>query len=281
MGMFYMISLFKMTLENIIQRNIKKIGPMVSLFDAAREMRLSKIGSLLIEEKASFSGIITESDFVRKAIAGELPFDETACSLISSPIIEIDVKKTVNDANHLMHFNGVRHLAVSEKEKIVGLLSVRDIVRHFLEDPEGPLAEMSNIFEPITILMHRDIQTIEETASVKEAAQKMEAKKVGSLVVTSSGVPLGIVTETDLVRRVVGYNLSSVTLPVGVVMNAPIIDIDKSASLREANKIMASKGIRHLLVTEAGKMIGILSVRDIIGMVSIRDLPRFFASSSH
>jgi CBS domain-containing protein len=180
-----------------------------------------------------------------------------------------------------MHFNGVRHLAVSEKGKIIGLLSVRDMVRHFLEDPEGPLAEMSNIFEPITILMHRDIHTIEETASVKEAAQKMEAKKVGSLVVTASGVPLGIVTETDLARRVVGYNMSSVTLPVGVVMNAPIIDIDKSASLREANKIMASKGIRHLLVTEAGKMIGILSVRDIIGMVSIRDLPRFFASSSH
>ncbi|MEK7286413.1 MAG: CBS domain-containing protein [Nitrospirota bacterium] len=243
-------------------------------------MRLSKIGSIFIEERGAFTGIVTESDFVRKAIAGELSFEDTATSLISSPLIEMDIEKSVSDANHLMHFNGIRHLAISEKGKVVGLLSVRDLVRHFLEDPEGPLSDMANIFEPITVLMNANVHMIEETASVKEAAKKMESKKVGSLIVTASGLPMGIVTETDFVRKVVGYNLSSASLPVGVVMNAPILDIDKSASLREANRIMATKGIRHLLVTDAGKIVGILSVRDMIGMVSIRDLPRFFAAKS-
>ncbi|MBI3598457.1 MAG: CBS domain-containing protein [Nitrospirae bacterium] len=269
-----------MSLRKLTQHNIKKVGPMVSLCDAAREMRLCKIGSIFIEEKSHFTGIITETDFVRKAIASDLPFDATACSLISSPLIGIDIDKTARDANHLMYFNGVRHLAVSENEKTVGLLSVRDLVHHFLEDPDGPLTEMANVFEPLTILMHRDIHTIEETASVKTAAIKMEAKKVGSLLVTAGEAPLGIVTETDLVRKVIGYNLPPATLPVGVIMNTPIVDIDKTASLREANQIMASKGIRHLVVTEAGKIIGILSIRDIIGMVSIRDLPRFFAEKS-
>jgi len=276
---FDMILSENMSLRKLTQSNIKKVGPMVSLFDAARAMRLCKIGSIFIEEKSRFTGILTETDFVRKAIASDLPFESTACSLMSSPLIEIDVAKSVTDANHLMHFNGVRHLAVSEKGKIIGVLSVRDLVRHFLEDPDGPLSEMSNIFEPLTVLMHREIHTIEETASIKEAAKKMEAKKVGSLLVTAGGEPFGIVTETDLVRKVIGYNLPPATLPVGVVMNAPIIDIDKTASLREANRIMAAKGIRHIVVSEAGKIIGILSIRDIIGMVSIRDLPRFFAES--
>jgi len=276
-AMFDMISSEKMSLRKLTQGNIKKVGPMVSLSAAAREMRLCKIGSICIEENAQFTGIVTETDFVRKAIASDLPFDATACSLISSPLIEIDINKTARDANHLMYFNGVRHLAVSENKKIVGLLSVRDLVRHFVQDPDGPLTEMANVFEPLTILMHRDIYTIEETASVKEAARKMEAKKVGSLIVTAGGESIGIVTETDLVRKVMGYHLSPTTLPVGVIMNAPIIDIDKTASLREANEIMATKGIRHLIVAEAGKMIGILSIRDIIGMVSIRDLPRFFS----
>ena len=275
-----MIPLIKMSLRTLIQCNIKKVGPITSLLGAAREMRSAKIGSILIEEKSQFIGIVTETDFVRKAIAGGLPFDTTNTAIISSPLIEIDIQKSPRDANHLMHFNGVRHLAISENEKIVGLLSVRDLVRHFLEDPDGPLTEMADIFEPLTILMHRDIHTIEETASVKEAAKKMEAKKVGSLIITSAGESIGIVTETDLVRKVIGYNLSPETLPVGVIMNAPIIDIDKTASLREANRIMATKGIRHLIVTEAGKIVGILSIRDIIGMVSIRDLPRFFSEKS-
>jgi signal-transduction protein with cAMP-binding, CBS, and nucleotidyltransferase domain len=267
-----------MSLRNLIQRNIKKIGAMDSLFDAAREMRLSKIGSIFIEDHThKMSGIITETDFVRRAIAIGLPFDKTPAFAISSPLIEIDIEKSPRDANHLMHFNGVRHLAVSENEKVVGVLSVRDLVHHFLEDPEGPLSEMADIFDPLTILMHRDIHAIEETAFANEAAQKMVAKKIGSLIVTSGGETLGIVTESDLVRKVIGYNLSPETLPVGVIMNAPIIDIDKTASLREANRIMATKGIRHLVVTEAGKTIGILSIRDIIGMVSIRDLPRFFS----
>ena len=269
-----------MSLKNLVQRNIKKISPMVSLSDAAREMRLSKIGSIFIEEKSFFTGIVTESDFVRKAIAGDLSFNDTPCSLVSSALVEIDIEKSVSDANHLMHFNNVRHLAVSEKGVVVGLLSVRALVRHFLDDPEGPLSEMANIFEPITILMNRNIYTVEETTSVREAAKKMESKKVGSLIVTASGVPLGIVTESDFVRKVVGYDLAAGSLPVGVVMNSPIIDIDKGASLREVNKMMATKGIRHIVVTDAGKMVGILSVRDMIGMISIRDLPRFFAAKS-
>lgn len=108
----------------------------------------------------------------------------------------------------------------------------------------------------------------------------MAAKKVGSLIITSAGESIGIVTETDFVRKVVACNLSPETLQVGAIMNTPIIDVDKTASLREANKIMATQGIRHLVVTEAGKIIGILSIRDIIGMVSIRDLPRFFSEKT-
>ncbi len=287
-----------MSLRKLTQYDIKKIGTAVSLFDAAREMQLSKIGSIFIEDNAHFTGIITETDFVRKAIAGGLPLGETSAASIASPLIEIDIEKLPRDANHLMHFNGVRHLAVSERgtspargtssaggtspanEKIVGLLSVRDLVCHFLEDPDGPLTEMTDIFEPLTILMHRDIHTIEKTASVKEAAKKMAAEKIGSLIITSAGEEIGIVTETDFVRKVVGCHLSPETLQVGAIMNAPIIDVDKTASLREANKIMAAQGIRHLVVTEAGKIIGILSIRDIIGMVSIRDLPRFFSEKT-
>jgi CBS domain-containing protein len=269
-----------MSLRKLIRRQIKTLNYVATIVDAARLMRHHKIGAILIEKESKLTGIVTETDLVRKAIANGLGFDSTACLLMSSPLIEIDIEKSVDDANHLMHFNGVRHLAVSEKGQIAGLISVRDLVNHFLEDPEGPLSGMDNIFEPLTILTHRDVHSIPDTASAAEAAQKMDAKKIGSLIVTSEGAPLGIVTETDMVRKIIGYNLSAGTLPVGVVMNSPIIDIPITASLREANRIMATKGVRHLAVTEGGRIIGILSIRDLIGMISIRDLPRFFSTQN-
>jgi len=106
----------------------------------------------------------------------------------------------------------------------------------------------------------------------------MEARKIGSVIVTSHGEPIGIVTETDLVRKVIRYNIRPAALPVGVIMNTPIIEISLSASLRDASRVMAKHHVRHLVVTHAGKIEGIISIRDLIGMFSIRELPRFFAA---
>ncbi len=266
-----------MSLKGLVQRDIKKVDSLASLFDAARLMRRHRIGSVFIEDNEKLSGIVTETDFVRKAIANNLPFDTTACFVMNSPLIEIDIEKTIDDANHLMYFNGVRHLVVTERGQTVGLISVRDLVRHFFENPEGPLARMRDVFEPLTVLTHRNLFTMPDTTPVTEAAKAMDTQKIGSIIITSDGEPAGIITEADLVRKVVAYNTPPATLPVGVIMNAPIIEIPLTASLHEANQMMATQRVRHLVVTDGGKMIGILSIRDLIGMISIRDLPRFFS----
>jgi len=267
-----------MSLRKIVQNLIKTVDPLATLLDVAHVMQHHKIGSVFVKDRNQWAGIITETDLTRKAIANNLDFDTTTCFLMSSSLVEIDIEKSVNDANHLMHFNGVRHLAVSEKGEIVGVISVRDLVRYSLENPDGPLAIMDEIFQPLTVLTHRDLYTAPDTTSVREVAKVMEARKIGSVVVTSCGEPVGIVTETDLVRKVIRYNIRPASLPVGVIMNTPIIDIPISASLRDASRIMAKHRVRHLVVTHAGKMVGIISIRDLIGMFSIRDLPRFFAA---
>ena len=58
-------------------------------------------------------------------------------------------------------------------------------------------------------------------------------------------------------------------------MNHPVIDIDINRTIHDASELMAEKGIRHLAVTEIHKIVGILSVRDLIRMISVRDRPRF------
>jgi signal-transduction protein with cAMP-binding, CBS, and nucleotidyltransferase domain len=267
-----------MSLKQIIHREIKKIGPTTSIEDAAKMMRHYKIGSLFIEENGELTGIVTESDLVRKAVTQNIPFFTPARIVMNAPLIEIDINKSVMEANHLMHMNGIRHLAVSEKGKIVGMISVRDLVRHFSSDRESPLHAMSDIIQPLTVLIHREIQTIEASAPCRDAAKKMDERKIGSIIVTEDRDYVGIVTESDFVRKVIGYGLSPSGIPTGAIMNTPIVDIDISRSIHEVNEIMATKEVRHLAVTEKGKIVGILSIRDLIGMISIRDFPRFFSA---
>lgn len=200
---------------------------------------------------------------------------------MDAPLISIDVTQSTMEANHLMHFNHIRHLGVTEAGTVVGVLSVRDLVRHFLsEKHDGPLAAIADIVKPLTVLIHRNLQTIPAFASIQEAACKMAERQIGSLVVMDTAAetaqPIGLITETDLVRKGLGQSMDPTGTSVGALMTQPIIDIDLSRSIDDAVSLMVTHGVRHLLVSESGKIVGILSVRDFIGMISIRDLPRYF-----
>lgn len=266
-----------MTLSELASREIKATSPSTTIFKVAEGMRLRKIGSLFIEENGQYIGIVTDSDLIRKVLTKNIPYDTPVRDIMHSPILEVDIEKSLVEANHLMHLNGIRHLAISEKGRIVGLVSVRDIVQHFYSDQNSTLDKMEDIYNPLSVLTRRNIQTISGSASCREAAQKMTGSKIGSLLISEGEQYSGIVTETDLTRKVIGFNLSATDIPAGAVMNTPIVDIDISRSLLEATEKMAVQGIRHLAVREGKVIVGILSIRDLIGMISIRDLPRFLS----
>ncbi|MFQ5597511.1 MAG: CBS domain-containing protein [Nitrospiria bacterium] len=266
-----------MSLKKLVHREVIKIAPDASVSDTARVMRHFKIGSVFVAEGDSYVGIVTESDLVRKVAAQDCAGDTIIRHFMCAPLIKIDIEKSVIEANHLMRFNEIRHLGISENDTIVGMISVRDIVRFFSEDTEGPMHRMGDVYNPLEVLIHRDIQTIHASASSKAAAEKMAERKIGSLMVTEEEKHVGIVTESDIVRKVISYDLEAALIPVGVIMNTPIIDINIGASALSAVDTMSKKGIRHLAVSEAGNIVGIISIRDLIGLISVRDLPRFFA----
>jgi CBS domain-containing protein len=112
--------------------------------------------------------------------------------------------------------------------------------------------------------MTRDIKKIAHTATIKAVAMKMKREKVGSLLVEKKKEFVGIVTETDIVRKAVatGANLGKMT--VEKIMSAPIATIESNRSYGDASNLMSDLGVRHLAVTEHGKIVGIVSVRDLL-----------------
>ena len=110
--------------------------------------------------------------------------------------------------------------------------------------------------------MTKDVITIDLNKTVYDAAVLMTEKKIGSLIVMDENVPLGIVTERDIVRRFVYQHLLSRETKVSEIMSKPLITIDPDSSLKDAARLMLKKSIRRLPVINENKLVGILVVSD-------------------
>ncbi|MEO5656555.1 MAG: CBS domain-containing protein [Nitrospiria bacterium] len=117
---------------------------------------------------------------------------------------------------------------------------------------------------PLAVLMNRNLRTIPREASVRDAARLMREWRIGSLLVEHEGDYVGIVSETDVVRRGVAEGLDVDRVAVHLVMSSPIITLDISRSAVDANAVMSERAIRHLAITEDGRIVGVLSVRDLL-----------------
>lgn len=112
--------------------------------------------------------------------------------------------------------------------------------------------------------MNRRMRTVPADASLSQAAILMRDERTGALLVTEGGRHVGIVSETDLVRRGLAEHLDANVEPVRRIMSQPIISIEIDRTAHEASDVMAERGIRHLAVTEDHEIVGLLSVRDLL-----------------
>ena len=112
-------------------------------------------------------------------------------------------------------------------------------------------------------LMNRELSVVTEDTTVKQAAGQMHDQRIGSLLVKKGTDFSGILTETDVVRAVAERDDVASTSVVHV-MSSPILTVEKKLSPHYARDLMANKRIRHLAVTDDGKIVGILSARDLL-----------------
>jgi CBS domain-containing protein len=113
-------------------------------------------------------------------------------------------------------------------------------------------------------IMSKQPKTVGPNVSIVSAAKKMKTARVGSLFVKKGKKLVGIVTDTDIVRRAVSTSKPLGKMTVEKIMTAPICTIEGSQSVDDAQDMMADLGVRHLAVTQAGEIVGVVSVRDVL-----------------
>jgi signal-transduction protein with cAMP-binding, CBS, and nucleotidyltransferase domain len=120
----------------------------------------------------------------------------------------------------------------------------------------------------VSDFMRKRIETIQETASIQEAAKKMKDKNVSSLMVLDgSGKPTGIVTERDIVRKHCVGDLHTSEVTLKEIMSSPLITIDSRSHVSVATDLMLKNNVRHLLVIDeksedASKPLGMITPLD-------------------
>jgi CBS domain-containing protein len=131
----------------------------------------------------------------------------------------------------------------------------------------GRLAKIRQMLEKadsVEDIMTKGVVTIGRDASILDAAKVMEERNISNVVVTDVFAPaklIGIVTERDLVRKVIIGGLDVRGRSIEEVMSSPLITVEKDADIAEATELMIRKGIRRLPVVEGERLVGIVIVR--------------------
>jgi CBS domain-containing protein len=114
--------------------------------------------------------------------------------------------------------------------------------------------------------------TVERDTDAQTAARIMRDRGIGSLFVTNGKEIVGVLTDTDMVRRVVAAGVDTLMTTAEQIMSAPILTIEENKTVLDANDLMAQSHLRHLGVTRDGKLVGMISVRDLL--LFLTNLPR-------
>ena len=124
---------------------------------------------------------------------------------------------------------------------------------------------------PVSTLLESKSTTVFSvpvTVTVSEAVQEMNRRKIGSVLVMEGGVLVGIFTERDVLMRVVAADRDPKTTPVAHVMTRSPVTIHSSMTIEDVMDLHSGKHFRHLPVVENGRVIGMISVRDILRWLS-------------
>jgi signal-transduction protein with cAMP-binding, CBS, and nucleotidyltransferase domain len=216
-------------------------------------------------------GMVTETDVVRRVVAADRhPFATRVESVMTAPVVAVDADCALDAAGRLMADRGIRHLGVRRGDGAVEWVSAPALVA------AGGIAPVR-----VRDTMSRVLATINVRETVREAAERMLELSVGLLLVGGRRARprlggwrgagqddlAGLLTETDLVVRVMAADRYPYVAEAGEVMTSAFVTVDVEEALPAAAEQLTRHHVRHLVVTAGQEVVGVLSIRDLLGAI--------------
>jgi CBS domain-containing protein len=126
-------------------RALYSIGPEDPVLEAIRLMADRHVGALLVMKGQELVGIVSERDYARKVILmGRSSSDTPAWEIMSSPVVTVSPDQTLDDCMRLVTARRIRHLPVVEAGKVVGMISIGDLVKAVIEDQQHTIEQLES-----------------------------------------------------------------------------------------------------------------------------------------
>ena len=123
--------------------------------------------------------------------------------------------------------------------------------------------DKSGVSLKVEDVMVREVITIDENVTAKEAADVMNKFEIGCLIAVKKGKAVGIITERDLLKRVVAEVKDANKTKVKDIMSSPLVVVEPNTELEEAVKLMFQMKIKKLPVVDGKRLVGLVSLTDI------------------
>lgn len=136
------------TIRHILEvkgHDLWSIGPNASVFDALRMMSDKDIGALIVMENDQMVGILSERDYARKVVLlGKTSRETTVNEIMSKKVFTIHPDQTVEEAMELMNSKHVRHLPVVDGSRLLGMISIGDVVKAIIYKQREAIKDLEN-----------------------------------------------------------------------------------------------------------------------------------------
>ena len=245
---------YRLTKE-LMSADVVSITPEASLDAAARIMGEKHIGSLIVMKYRTPVGIVTERDLLSKVLAlGLFLSDEKVEDVMSYPLAGVSLTAKIKEVAKLM-ISLKSRLAVFDAGTLVGIITASDLIKSL---PDVPETEVK-----VDDFMTKDVITADKETSVIKIVGIMGGKRIGSVIITRDGEPFGIFTERDLLTNFLAKGKALFT-EVAPECSQPLIVIPAGTSVHRAAATMALRHIRRLPIVRDGKLVGIITARDLV-----------------
>jgi len=249
----------ELTVRDVMSEDIVTAAADSTVFWAARTMSENHVSCLVIPGATGVAGILTEKDMLKTVAEPGVDFRRLkVADRMSSPVEVTPATVSVIEAGRIMEARNIKRLPVVEDGELLGLVTQTDITRALVS--LSPLRSISDI-------MTRNVATVPAKATVAEAAQRMSDKGISCVVAMHRREVSGILTEKDLLKRVVALHKDPTHTRVADVMSFPIMSVPPTDSVITATRKMDQMRLHRLVVAEDNKVCGIVTQTDLMRVI--------------
>jgi predicted transcriptional regulator len=243
-------------IKDVMTDNVVCAVPDETVGSAIKRMSEHRVSCVVVVEDDIVVGILTERDVLRGVAADSRdPTRSKVAEKMSSPVVWVAPDVHVLEASEILRSKGIKRLVVGDGKRLFGLVTQTDITRGLTS--LWPSKDAADI-------MSTDVVTVNVSVTVAQAARMMTSRNISCVVVTHRDEAVGIMTEKDILKRVVALHRDHGTTPVADVMSRPLVTSPPDHSILCIGRMMDRMRVHRLVVKENKQVCGIVSQTDIL-----------------